>query len=975
MRKAASPRLLIALCGLAASASSALSDIWDNSAGNAQWSTATNWADNTEPTSTDAAIFPAAIPLNQATILMTTTEFCSSLTFNNDYTLQGGQMFIIGGGVDVASGRTATINTVINGSAGLSKTGGGTLRLLPTSSNSFSGPISITGFSSTLYVRSNVALGNTANDITISGGRLILDGITNPTFLVTGRTITAGALGATIELQNNAFLDLTSALGPGSNPIWFTGSGTVELAGTSTRTGSTFVSVPLLRLNSANALGAPGSASLSNGVTLEINNGSGTFAGSVFTASGNTIRGGTGTHTFNGFCDAGSAIILNGGPTSSDKLILGSNGASVWNNGGTATTSVNVGTVELASVNNYTGGWSVGGTLQVNHPGSLGTGTTPVVVGSTGRFILNCPTFARDIALNRRLDGMQLLQSVTFSRHINLPAFGLNEIARPFLGAFDATLTGSSASLGSPNAVSLGDAEGRSVRVLAGATVSTGAVFLFGTPVSPGGITVSGTGSRWDCSDYFQIGQSSSATLLVDAGGAVSAETVFFGAFLDTNDDVSATVTGAGSTLTCTNTLWAGYSSFQTGGIATFSVLDSAHVTSGAGIVGAGASTTTATVSGSGSTWSVQNILEVAASQSSSATLNLSNGGSASCLGLALGNGAASSGSCTISGGLSRLDCGTSGVAMSQSGASSTLNLTGGIVDIRGNITDAGAGVSTFILDAATLDMHNFAIGAGPSPIDNLQFRSGTLKNVAQINNGAGLTKTGPGTLFFNTSNTYTGPTNIHEGTLFVVNSAGSATGPGLVTVAAGAVLAGPGIIGGLVQNDGVVAPAGFIGNSVGTLTVNGTYSQFATGSLRIDIESSASNDLLVVTGGGASVAAGTLDVQLVSGFSPALGDSFTILTAAFISGQFPTTNLPGLAVGLAWRVEYLSNAVRLVVVSDTCRADVNADGELNPDDLADYIGAYFANPPGSSSDFNADGETNPDDLADYIGAFFNGCG
>jgi len=54
--------------------------------------------------------------------------------------------------------------------------------------------------------------------------------------------------------------------------------------------------------------------------------------------------------------------------------------------------------------------------------------------------------------------------------------------------------------------------------------------------------------------------------------------------------------------------------------------------------------------------------------------------------------------------------------------------------------------------------------------------------------------------------------------------------------------------------------------------------------------------------------------------------------------------------------------------------ADFNADGELNPDDLADYIGAFFAIPPGAGSDFNLDGETNPDDLADYIGAFFAGC-
>ncbi len=56
------------------------------------------------------------------------------------------------------------------------------------------------------------------------------------------------------------------------------------------------------------------------------------------------------------------------------------------------------------------------------------------------------------------------------------------------------------------------------------------------------------------------------------------------------------------------------------------------------------------------------------------------------------------------------------------------------------------------------------------------------------------------------------------------------------------------------------------------------------------------------------------------------------------------------------------------------CPADFNLDGVLNPDDLADFIAAYFTQPPATGSDFNGDGATDPDDLADYIGAFFAGC-
>ncbi len=960
------PRLLIALCGIAASASTTFSDTWDNSAGNAQWSTITNWLDNTEPTNADAAIFPTTIPLNQATILMTTTEFCASLAFNNDYTLQGGQMFIINGGVDVASGRTATINTVINGSAGLTKTGGGTLRLLPVSSNAFSGLISITGFGSTLYVRSNVVLGNTANDITISGGRLQLDGITNPNFLITGRTITAGALGGTIELLNNAFLDLNQALGANANPLTFTGSGTVELNSPSTRTGSTFVSVPLLRINSATALGTPGSVSLSSGAVLEINNGSGIFAGTVFPSAGTTIRGGTGTHTFNGFASVAGPMTLNGGLTANDTLILGTNGASVWNNGSGATT-IGTGTVQLNSANNYVGDWTINGTLQVNHPGALGTGITPILVGPPGHLILNTPTLARDITLNNPGGGIQLLQDVTVTGDI---AVAPSTAFVPIIGPdHEFTLTGASSSFTYSGIAFFGGASGvGSFRVTAGADVTGGSTRLYGITGAPGSITVSGAGSTWVNTGEMWIGNTGEGTLTVEAGAAVSCPGVFIGVV----DNGAATITGENSSLTSTALLKIGLASQST-----MAVLAGADVTAFDTYVGEGIDASgTLTINGAGSTWTNQGLLIVGKAEPSGGTpaagaVNLSNGGTLSCLGLHLGDVATASSTLTIQGGLTRLDCGASGVLMSQNGASSTLNLPGGIVHIDGDITDGGAGVSAVIMDGATLDMMGHAIGAGPSPIDNIQFRSGTLKNVAQINNGAGLTKTGPNTLYLNTNNTYTGSTNINQGTLFVVNLSGSATGPGLVTVAAGATLAGPGIIGGLVANDGIVAPEGFNFNPVGTLTVNGTYSQFATGTLRIDIASAVSNDRVVVTGGGASVAAGTLDVQLVNGFTPAQGDSFTILEAAFISGQFPTTNLPALSSGLLWQVEYLPNSVRLAVVSD-CPADFNSDGGTDFFDYLDFVDAFSANDP--AADFNQDGGIDFFDYLDFVDAFSAGC-
>ena len=84
---------------------------------------------------------------------------------------------------------------------------------------------------------------------------------------------------------------------------------------------------------------------------------------------------------------------------------------------------------------------------------------------------------------------------------------------------------------------------------------------------------------------------------------------------------------------------------------------------------------------------------------------------------------------------------------------------------------------------------------------------------------------------------------------------------------------------------------------------------------------------------------------------------------------------LRGFAWGenIGWVNLDLAESGKFVGVT-ICAADFNNDGTVDPDDLADYIGAFFAQPPGAGSDFNGDGTTDPDDLADYIGAFFGGC-
>ncbi len=57
-------------------------------------------------------------------------------------------------------------------------------------------------------------------------------------------------------------------------------------------------------------------------------------------------------------------------------------------------------------------------------------------------------------------------------------------------------------------------------------------------------------------------------------------------------------------------------------------------------------------------------------------------------------------------------------------------------------------------------------------------------------------------------------------------------------------------------------------------------------------------------------------------------------------------------------------------VCTPACRADLNGDGTLDPDDFADAIGCFFD--PGCLFDYNSGGFEDPDDLVDFVSDYFN---
>jgi hypothetical protein len=148
-------------------------------------------------------------------------------------------------------------------------------------------------------------------------------------------------------------------------------------------------------------------------------------------------------------------------------------------------------------------------------------------------------------------------------------------------------------------------------------------------------------------------------------------------------------------------------------------------------------------------------------------------------------------------------------------------------------------------------------------------------------------------------------------------------------------------IAGGLI-NAGTVGP----GRSIGQLDVTaGDFVQTSTGRLDLEITNHGNDstvngtvaDFLSVEG--IARLGGTLDLRLQDSFIPAVGDRYTLLTAAQVSGEFDIVAYPEIIAGLKWTLEYQTDRVVLAVAArlpldEKPLGDFNEDGVLDVADI-----------------------------------------
>jgi hypothetical protein len=159
-------------------------------------------------------------------------------------------------------------------------------------------------------------------------------------------------------------------------------------------------------------------------------------------------------------------------------------------------------------------------------------------------------------------------------------------------------------------------------------------------------------------------------------------------------------------------------------------------------------------------------------------------------------------------------------------------------------------------------------------------------------------------TITFNNNISQSAGSMIANGTISVSQSSPT------ITINGGNV-SGSGKIEASLENvSGTVSP----GSPIGTLTLTGTYTQDASGKLVEDLGGSApGSGYSVLTTSGAVTLGGTLDVQLVNGFTPTNGETFDIIDYGSRTGTFATVTFP---TNGSWAISYLdsSDVVRLTV-------------------------------------------------------------
>jgi autotransporter-associated beta strand protein len=315
---------------------------------------------------------------------------------------------------------------------------------------------------------------------------------------------------------------------------------------------------------------------------------------------------------------------------------------------------------------------------------------------------------------------------------------------------------------------------------------------------------------------------------------------------------------------------------------------------------------------------------------------------------------------------INRSDTLTFGGAISGSGAfqqngTGTTIFTAANSYIGGTIVNAGtlqlgpggslAPTGALTVNAGgTFDLNSFNQTVGSlAGAGNVTLGAGTLTtgndNTSTTFSGAisgtgGLTKIGAGTFVLTGNNPYSGATAVNGGRLIVNGAIPNST----LTVDGGATLGGIGTIGNAIINNGTLSP----GNSIGTITVNGSLVMSAAASYLVEISPTSADRTNV---GGTATLAGS--VQAVFAPGSYARRAYTILSAAggrigtfnaLTTSNLPANFTPSLSYTATDVILNLTAALGALTPLSGPTASSACAFSINQCNVANAINAFFNN-------------------------------
>ncbi|MDA8563353.1 glycosyl hydrolase [Mariniblastus sp.] len=153
-----------------------------------------------------------------------------------------------------------------------------------------------------------------------------------------------------------------------------------------------------------------------------------------------------------------------------------------------------------------------------------------------------------------------------------------------------------------------------------------------------------------------------------------------------------------------------------------------------------------------------------------------------------------------------------------------------------------------------------------------------------------------------------------------------------------------------------------------GTLELGGNYTQLGFASLKIDLGGVQPDEFDQLQVAGDVTLNGTLDVSMIDGFEPSAGQTFDIITADSISGNFTNVIVPD---GMDIQVNY-SNATVSLQVGASLIADFDGDGDVDVDDINSYRLLVGTSAVGELAqlDLDGDGQITDADVQIHVGTY-----